>query len=91
MSDDRPKRARYLVELVAPESGWADVVRLLRRARAAGGSGGARLVRSVFVPEDSRLYLLYEAASAADARLAAAEAELEVAGISEALRSEEER
>jgi hypothetical protein len=92
MSGRPPERARYLVELAAPEAGWDDLERILRRARAAanGANGGTRLLRSIFVPEDSRFYLLYEAASAADARLAAAEAELAVAGISEALKNEEE-
>jgi hypothetical protein len=92
MSDRPPERARYLVELAAPEGGWEELERLLRRVRAAanGASGGARFLRSIFVPEDASCYLLYEADSAKEARLAASRAQLDVAGISEALPSERE-
>jgi hypothetical protein len=92
MTDRPAQRARYLIELATPAAGWEDVERMIRRARGAanGAASGPRFIRSIFVPEDSRFYLLYEADSAQQARLAAAAAELEVAGISEAIQSERE-
>jgi hypothetical protein len=92
MSNDRTQRARYLVELAAPDGGWEEIERMMRRVRASadGAAGGARLVRSIFVPEDGRCYLLYEAGSAEQARRAAARAELAVAGTAEAIHTHEE-
>jgi hypothetical protein len=90
MTDHPAQRARYLVELAVPEAGWVEIERMMRLARApAGAAGGARFIRSIFVPEDSRLYLLYEADSADQALRAAAIAELDVAGTVEALRTHE--
>jgi hypothetical protein len=81
---------RYLVELAAPEDGWANIERMMRQARsAARGTGATRLIRSIFVPEDARCYLLYEAESAREARLAAIRARLEVAGVAEALQADD--
>ena len=87
--NDRPaERARYLVELAAPEAGWEEIERMMRRARAsANAAGGARFIRSIFVPEDARLYLLYEADSAEQASSAAQHAELEVAAAVEVLQT----
>lgn len=81
---------RYLVELAAPEAGSADIERMMRQARSTTpGTGATRLIRSIFVPEDARCYLLYEAESAREACLAAMRAELEVAGVAETLQAEE--
>ena len=91
--NDHPteQRARYLVELAAPAAGWGEIERMMRRARAsADAAGGVRFVRSIFVPEDSRFYLLYDADSAEQARLAATCAELEVAGTVQALLTEKQ-
>jgi hypothetical protein len=88
--NDHPteQRARYLVELAAPEAGWQEIERMMRRARAsATAAGGARFIRSIFVPEDSSFYLLYEADSAEHACVAVQLAELEVAGAVEVLQA----
>jgi hypothetical protein len=92
MSDYPVHRSRYLVELAAPDGGWKEIERMMRQLRASanGAAGGARFIRSIFVPEDGRYYLLYEAGSGQEARLAAVRAELEVAGTTEALRTTEE-
>jgi hypothetical protein len=90
VTDGTSERMRYLVELAAPEAGWTDIERMMRQARsAAPGTGATRLIRSIFVPEDGRCFLLYEAESAQEARLAAVRAELEVAGVAETLHAEE--
>lgn len=89
MDDHVTERGRYLVELAAPEAGWGEIERMMRRARAsAEAAGGARFIRSIFVPEDSSFYLLYEADSAEHACGAAQLAELEVAGAVEVLQFE---
>jgi hypothetical protein len=91
MTDRPPQRDRYLIELATPDAGWHDIERVLKRARRdCGENGSARFIRSLYVPEDSRFYLLYEAESAEQARLAAAGAELEVAGVSQAVHPDKE-
>ena len=83
MAHETPERMRYLVELAAPEGGWADIERMMRQARSTAlETGETRFIRSIFVPEDSRFYVLYEADSPEHALLAATRAELEVARVS---------
>lgn len=86
-----PRLARYVVELSTPGRGWSDIQSIGVRARGAceelRKSGTAvRFLRSVFVPEDGSCFLLFEAASAEDAGLAAARAELGVESVVEAVR-----
>jgi hypothetical protein len=63
------ERARYLVEIASPESGWEALRAATARARDAAremrAEGTAvRFVRSVFAPEDETCFFLYEAPSA---------------------------
>lgn len=74
---DEVEQRTFLVE-VAPRS-RAEDVRLVGRARR--GQGSTRFLRSIYVPEDDRWFLLYEGSSAAEVRAAAERAELEVLSI----------
>ncbi|MGH2806018.1 MAG: hypothetical protein ACRDKT_01960 [Actinomycetota bacterium] len=82
----------YLVELSAPEAGWKDVDRVIRRAREAadGSNDDASFVRAIFVPESSSCFLLYEATSPAAAAAAAARIDVGVERVSEVLRTTDE-
>jgi hypothetical protein len=78
----------YLIE-VAPR-GRSDAGALAERARSAAGE--TRFLRSVFVPEDDRWFLLYEAGSSVEVAAAVERAGLDVLSIAVArdLRAKEE-
>ena len=67
----------YLVE-VAPRSG--NVAGALS-AKARESAGDARFLRSIYVPEDDRWFLLYEAGSAEAVTAAAERADVELLSI----------
>ena len=87
MAGERP--GPYLIE-VAPR-GRSDAGALADRARSAAGE--TRFLRTIYVPEDDRWFLLYDGASLADVAAAAERAELDVLSIavSRDLRAKEER
>lgn len=79
---------RYLIELTPRESGFDDIRALTGRARAAAAELARAgfpvpFLRSVFVPEDGSCFLLFEAGSMKQARLAATRAQLAVRRIAE--------
>jgi Protein of unknown function (DUF4242) len=92
MSEASPREpSRYLVELDPPQTEWTDIQALSTRSRAASDELSddgtpVRFLRSVFVPEDATVYLLFEAASEAAVREAAARAGLGVGLVVGALR-----
>jgi hypothetical protein len=87
--------ARYMVELRAPESGWADLQLATAKARQATDElrregAEVRFLRSIFVPEDDACFFLYEGPSAQAVRAAVARARLGVRRVDAALRLDEE-
>jgi Protein of unknown function (DUF4242) len=87
--------ARYLVELDPPDTDWADIQALTARSRAASDELSqhgtpVRFLRSVFVPEDGKVYLLFEGPSEAAVREAASRAGLGVGRVLGTLRLEPE-
>jgi hypothetical protein len=66
----------YLVEI---DPRGDESVSIASRARAV--SENVRFLRSIYVPEDDRWFLLYEGASAADVAAAAERAEASVVSI----------
>jgi hypothetical protein len=89
---DRPvaRPSCYVVELDTTDVAWRELDALLGRIRAAAVSPGAgepvRFVRSVYVPEDARCFLLYEGPSGEAVRRAAEAAAVGVIGIEPAIR-----
>jgi len=88
-------RSRYLVELVAPSSGWQDLQQLTARARAGAeelSSEGiaVRFLRSIYVPEDQSCFFLYEGDTTEAVGEAGRRARLQIAGIAETLHAEAE-
>jgi hypothetical protein len=73
------RESAYLVEI---ESRGEEVGSIAARARAA--SEGVRFLRSIYVPEDDRWFLLYEGESAADVAAAAERADARVISIATA-------
>ncbi|MCU0506767.1 MAG: DUF4242 domain-containing protein [Chloroflexi bacterium] len=84
----------YVVELDTTDVVWRELDALLGRIRAAAASRGAgdqvRFVRSVYVPEDARCFLLYEGPSGDAVRRAAEAANVGVIRIEPAIRLGEE-
>jgi hypothetical protein len=85
---------RYLVELERPAGGWARLQELTARVRVAvaeerRGGEEVRFLRAVYVPEDERCYLLFEAGSGAAVRAALARVGLSGGGLATALRAGE--
>jgi hypothetical protein len=78
----------YLVELYLPKSGVPNLREATRRAQAAAievSSEGERVrcLRSIFVPQDETLFLLYDAPSVARVNEAVEHAALESARVVE--------
>ena len=73
--------SRYLVELEPPKTGWDDIQALAARFRHASDGSAVRFLRSVFVPEDGKVYLLFEGPSESAVREAASHAGLGVEGV----------
>jgi hypothetical protein len=71
----------YLVE-VEPRDDAADPGSIASRARST--AGGVRFLRSIYVPEDDRWFLLYEAASAEEVAAAARRTDAVVVSIAQA-------
>lgn len=71
----------YLVEVQLGADG-ADAGSLASRARSS--ADGVRFLRSIYVPEDDRWFLLYEGASAKEVAAAALRADAIVVSIAEA-------
>jgi hypothetical protein len=71
----------YLVE-IAPRADAGEAGSLASRARSS--SNGVRFLRSIYVPEDDRWFLLYEAASAEEVAAAARRADALVVSIAQA-------
>lgn len=72
----------YLVEVEPRSAGAAEPGSIASRARRSEGS--VRFLRSIYVPEDDRWFLLYEAACADDVAAAAGRADAVVVSIAEA-------
>jgi hypothetical protein len=68
----------YLVE-IEPQIDTGEAGSIAARAR--GSANGVRFLRSIYVPEDDRWFLLYEGASAAEVAAAAERAEANVVSI----------
>ena len=79
--------SKYLVELPRPRRGWRDIQSFTACARAAAEGTDARLLRSVFVPEDGHCLLVYESRSRAAVEEATQRAGLRIARVSPALRA----
>ena len=79
MVQEAPKA--YLVE-VEPRTDAADAGSIAARARSA--ANGVRFLRSIYVPEDDRWFLLYEGASAEEVAAAARRTDAVVVSISQA-------
>lgn len=75
MAGERP--GPYLIE-VAPR-GRSDAGALADRARSAAGE--TRFLRTIYVPEDDRWFLLYDGASLADVAAAAERADVDVVSV----------
>lgn len=91
---DQEESARYLVELERPAGGWARLQELTARVRVAvaeerRGSEKVRFLRAVYVPEDERCYLLFDAGSGAAVGAALARVGLSGGGLATALRAGE--
>jgi hypothetical protein len=71
----------YLVE-IEPSADAAEAGSVASRAR--GSANGVRFLRSIYVPEDDRWFLLYEGASADEVAAAARRADAVVVSIAEA-------
>jgi len=71
----------YLVE-IEPRGGTSEVGSIAARARRSADD--VRFLRSIYVPEDDRWFLLYEGASATDVKAAAERAQADVVSIAEA-------
>lgn len=70
----------YLVEIEPSASADAGSV----ASRARGSANGVRFLRSIYVPEDDRWFLLYEGASLDEVAAAAMRADAVVLSIAEA-------
>jgi hypothetical protein len=79
MTHDKP--SAYLVE-IEPRDDSAEAGSLASRARAS--ANGVRFLRSIYVPEDDRWFLLYEGASAGEVAAAARRTHAAVVSIAEA-------
>lgn len=84
---------RYLVEVDRPEGSFLDVQALAGRSRTAAdelsqAGKPLRLLRSIYVPEDESLFLLFEAESVRTVEDAATRAGLGVVRTVEVLRAE---
>lgn len=95
MSSERRTRERFLVELeTRPDD---DPAALTRRARQAAAiecqASGApvRLLRSIYVPEDDSSFLLMEAGSVIDVRMALDAAGLATRSVDAAIHVEVEK
>lgn len=75
----------YLVEVATASRNEAESL----AAPARDAAGSTRFLRSVYVPEDDRWFLLYEGTSTADVVAAAERAELDVVSIAVARRTDE--
>jgi hypothetical protein len=71
----------YLVE-IEPRANTGEAGSLASRAR--GSADGVRFLRSIYVPEDDRWFLLYEGVSAEEVAAAARRADAIVVSIAEA-------
>ena len=80
--------SRYLVELEPPDAGWDDLQALVARFRLASRGTVVRFLRSVFVPEDGTVYLLFEGPSESAVREAVSHAGLGVEGVVASLQLE---
>lgn len=82
---------RFLVELDRPELLAADIQAIAARSRAAAlemrGEGAAvRFLRTIYVPEDGRCFLLFEGESMGQVGEAAGRAGLVTGSLVEAVR-----
>jgi hypothetical protein len=73
---DLGKTSAYLVEIVTPERGVEGVSTRARRI-----AGAARFLRSIYVPEDDRWFLLYQASCLTDVADVVERAQLDVVSI----------
>ena len=80
--------SRYLVELEPPDPGWDDIQAIVARFRLASHGTAVRFLRSVFVPEDGKVYLLFEGPSESAVREAVSHAGLGVEGVVGSLQLE---
>ena len=88
-----PGVSRFLVELDRPDLLGAEIRALAERSRAVaaemrGEGASLRYLRTIYVPEDGRCFLLFEGVSADEATEAAGRAGVVATGFVEALRLE---
>ena len=81
------KLSAYLIE-IEPRGSSAEAGSLASRARAS--ANGVRFLRSIYVPEDDRWFLLYEGATAGEVAAAARRTHAAVVSIAEACGVERE-
>ena len=84
-----PRLCKYLVEVPRRDHGWEDIQSLTATARAAADGTDARLLRSVFLPEEGHCLLVYESRSRAAVTEAAERAGIRVERVSAAIREDE--
>ncbi len=77
----REELSAYLVE-IEPRTRTAEAGSIAARAR--GSANGVRFLRSIYVPEDDRWFLLYEGASTDEVAAAAKRADAIVVSIARA-------
>ena len=88
-----PSLSRFLVELERPDVPGSEIQELAERSRAVaaemrGEGASLRYLRTIYVPEDGRCYLLFEGGSAIEVGEAGRRAGLAPARLVEAIRLE---
>lgn len=88
-----PGLSRFLVELDRPDVMSAEIQALAERSRAVaaemrGEGASLRYLRTIYVPEDGRCFLLFEGGSAIEVGEAGRRAGLAPARLVEAIRLE---
>ena len=88
-----PGLSRFLVELERPELLGAEIKALAKRSRAVaaemqGEGASLRYLRTIYVPEDGRCFLLFEGGSAVEVSEAGRRAGLAPSVVVEALKLE---
>jgi hypothetical protein len=86
-----PGLSRFLVELERPNLLGAEIRALAERSRAVaaemrGEGASLRYLRTIYVPEDGRCFLLFEGGSAIEVGEAGRRAGLAPSGLVEAMR-----
>lgn len=85
--------SRFLVELERPDLPGAEIQALAERSRAVAAEmrdegASLRYLRTIYVPEDGRCFLLFEGGSAFEVGEAGRRAGLALSGLVEAMKLE---